>query len=105
MDRDFLLRFFQSQGLATVADLQDVGAFEPLADYLRTSLEACQKKQGYEAAKSNAPAKALEQCILRSCTYLELFMRLLLGVVTDETVSLSYLHAISFTTEGNCGSF
>ena len=29
VDRDFFLRFFQSQGLATMVDLKDVGAFEP----------------------------------------------------------------------------
>ncbi len=64
VDRDFLLRFFESLGLATVADLQDVGAFEPLPDYLRTSLEAYQKKQGYEAAKSGA-MRATLGCLLK----------------------------------------
>ena len=63
MDRDFLLRFFQSLGLATVVDLKDVGAFELLPIYLRTSLEAYQKKHGYEAAKSGAMRATLD-CLL-----------------------------------------
>ncbi len=46
VDRDFFLRFFQSLGLATVVDLKDVGAFEPLPIYLRTSLRAYHRKHG-----------------------------------------------------------
>ena len=64
VDRDFLLRFFQSQGLDTVVDLKDVAAFEPLPDYLRTSLEAYQKRHGYEAAKSGA-MRAILGCLLK----------------------------------------
>ena len=65
MDRDFLLRFFQSQGLDTVVDLKDVAAFEPLPDYLRTSLEAYQKRHGYEAAKSGAMRAILGRLLKR----------------------------------------
>ena len=65
VDRDFLLRFFESRGLAEVADLQDVGALRPLPDYLRTSLEAYQKEQGYEAAKSGAVWATLGRLLKR----------------------------------------
>ena len=55
-DRDFLLRFFESLGLAEVADLQDVGAFQPLPHYLRTSLEAYQKQQGLRGREKRSHA-------------------------------------------------
>ena len=42
---------------------KDVAVFEPLLDYLRTSLEAYQKKHGYEAAKSKAMRATLD-CLL-----------------------------------------
>ena len=64
VDRDFLLRFFQSLGLDTVVDLKDVAVFEPLPDYLRTSLEAYQKSHGYEVVKSGA-MRAILGCLLK----------------------------------------
>ena len=53
VDRDFFLRFFQSLGFAT------------LPNYLRTSLEAYQKKHGYEAAKSGAMRATLGRLLKR----------------------------------------
>ena len=48
-----------------MVDLKDVAVFEPLPDYLRTSLEAYQKSLGCEAAKSGAMRAILGRLLKR----------------------------------------
>lgn len=55
-DRSYLLLFFRHLGLNTVSDLRDIDCFEPVANYLRSSLEAFQKQQPQEAVPEGSGA-------------------------------------------------
>lgn len=55
-DRGYLLVFFRHLGLNTVSDLRDIDCFEPVANYLRSSLEAFQKQQPQEAVPEGSGA-------------------------------------------------
>ncbi|CAE8679648.1 unnamed protein product, partial [Polarella glacialis] len=64
-DRNYLAVFFDHLGLRSVADLRDIDAFEPVSNYLRSSLESFQRQQPQEQRNSQEGAGAVRAALGR----------------------------------------